>query len=182
MEVNTELFTIMTQAGANYIITIPDAEMVRLNVINNGVKSTKWSIESIPAGIYLKGERETFRGINKFMIFCSRNHTIELHVIFDPEGRGEEIVQFLTATSIFIDDKTIPINQYMTHKAELVNGWINIQYAIDGALLRRIANAHTVGVAVQMVYEAPTFMGFEGMDFSDGAKKLPGLLGVCRGK
>jgi hypothetical protein len=72
---------------------IPHDELAWLNIINNGQKKTRWTIESVEFRIYLKGERETFHGINKFILECMPNHSIALLAIFDPEGRANEIMR-----------------------------------------------------------------------------------------
>jgi hypothetical protein len=70
MGVDTKLFALASQAGSSQAVT-PSAEaLLSLNVINNGSKPVKWTIESITGGIYLKGEQETALGINKFMFTC----------------------------------------------------------------------------------------------------------------
>jgi hypothetical protein len=176
--VDPQLFSEMTMAGDKQIITIPHDELARLNVINNGVKKTYWTIESIDAGIYLKGERETSYGINKFLLVCNPNGSIMLHAIFDPEGRGGEVIK-MTAISLFIDGKEIPIAEHRLYGPSLVNGWINVTFSLDHSLLGIIQRAKTVGVSFQHFYSSPGFLGFEGMDFSDGAKKLPGFLRAC---
>jgi hypothetical protein len=56
MGVDTELFTLASECPADDILELPPDTMKRLNVVNNGVKSTKWTIESIEEGLYLKGE------------------------------------------------------------------------------------------------------------------------------
>ncbi len=178
MDVDPELFSEMTTAGEKQIITIPHDELARLNVINNGVKKTYWTIESIDAGIYLKGERETSYGNNKFILLCNPNGPVELVTIFDPEGRGDEVIK-MTAISLFIDGKDIPIAEHLLRSPSLVNGWINVAFSLDDRLVSIIQRAKTVGVSFQHSYSSPSFLGFEGMDFRDGAKKLPGFLRAC---
>jgi hypothetical protein len=106
MEVDPSLFVEMTKASASDIILLSDMELRRLNVINDGKKKTTWTIESNSGTLYLKGERDTLHGVNKFMLVCVPDRRIMLHVIFDPEGNTVEEEDH----SIFIDDKDIPIN------------------------------------------------------------------------
>ena len=47
-----------------------------------------------PRGIYLKGERETWNGINKFMITCPARGPITLYTIFDPGQNAKDVMQF----------------------------------------------------------------------------------------
>jgi hypothetical protein len=180
MDVDPELFNEMTAAGNKEIIIIPHDELARLNVINNGQKKTRWTIESAEFGIYLKGERETYHGINKFILECMPNNSIALLTIFDPEGHADEIMQ-MKSMSLFINDETISIAERRLSGPELHNGWINAVFLLDDGLLTIIQRAKTVGVAFQFLDGAPIFLGFQGMDFGDGAKKLPGFLRACHG-
>jgi hypothetical protein len=63
----------------------------------------------------------------------------------------------------------------------MVNGWINATFNLTDDLLKKILVAKTVGVAFQFRHGAPVFLGFNGMEFPEGAKKLAGLIEVCRG-
>lgn len=188
MGVDPELFSLMTGAGATEIIRLTKSEMERLRVTNGGVERPKWSIESRSYGavsaVYLKGERETWRGINKFLLVClpGEGGRMMLHVIYDPEGRGDVIINNLHAHSLVIDDdEYIPISRYQEGHTKLVNGWINAEYILSEDLLQKIGKARSVGVAMQATYGAPIFMGFTGMEFDEGRIKLPGLLDLCRG-
>jgi hypothetical protein len=80
-----------------------------------------------------------------------------------------------------INDKAISIAEHRLRGPELHNGWINVEFSLDDRLLAIIQQAKTVGVAFQLFDGAPIFLGFEGMDFGDGAKKLPGFLRACHG-
>lgn len=178
MDVDPDLFSEMSMAGKSEIITLPQKELIRLNVINNGVKLTTWTIESIDEGLYLKGQRETYRGINKFILACGPKGAIVLVTIFDPEHREDEIPK-MKAISLAINGDLIPIADHLISGPDVVNGWINTSFMLDERLLNGIRGAKTVGIAFQYSYEAPVFLGFDDMNFGDGAKKLPGFLNAC---
>ncbi|HMR33690.1 MAG TPA: hypothetical protein PKA13_19680 [Geminicoccaceae bacterium] len=179
MEVDPSLFSKMAQTDASDINVISAADLRRFNIVNDGIKKTVWSIESLDAGLYLKGERQTSRGVNKFMLLCIPGEGMGLYVIFDPEGRGDDVVT-MPARSLFLDGKLVPLSKSPLPEVKLVNGWINLRYHLDYALLQAISGAKTVGIALQFAYDAPTFAGFDGMEFGEGAKKLPGLLTLCQ--
>ena len=180
MGVDPGLFNIMTEAGASEIINVPKDRLVALNVINNGENPTKWSVESNGGVLYLKGERETWRGINKFILLCQPNKPFILYIIFDPEGNGEVVEKSMHAYSLFIDGNPIPLNSNTAQKPSLVNGWINAAFELTDDLIGKILKANTVGAAFQFNHGAPVFLGFDGMRFSEGAEKLTGLIRVCR--
>ena len=86
----------------------------------------------------------------------------------------------LKAQSLMIDDKAMPIAQLQVGKTELVNGSINALYGLTPDFVRAIRSANTVGIAFQVDYGAPFFMGFSGMPLGQGRQKLEGLLANCR--
>ncbi len=178
MDVDPALFTEMSKVGPGEINRLSTADLKRLNVVNDGVKPTTWTVESIDQGIYLKGERETIFGIGKFMFLCAGENQLGLYVIFDPEGREQETLA-MKAVSLRIDDRKIPIADRQVEAPHLVNGLVNAVYVLDDRLLHSMQHAKTVGFEMQNSYDAGVFMGFDGMDFVEGAKKLPGFRKMC---
>jgi hypothetical protein len=178
MGVDPEFLSEMAKAGKAEINLIPYADLVRLNVVNNGQTKTRWTIESMDEAIYLKGERTTFHGINKFILICNPSRTVTLYAIFDPERREREIIN-MSAMSLLLDGKPIPIATQRSDGPKLVNGWINVMFSLNDSLLSAIQQAKTVGVSFQFSYDAPLFLGFDGMELGDGARKLPGFLHTC---
>jgi hypothetical protein len=179
MDVNTDLFTVASRAGRDEVMTPSRSELIRLNVINNGAKKAKWTIESIPQGIYLKGERETWNGINKFMIMCPARRGLALYIIFDPGQNAEDVMQF-EAETLFIDYAKFSLAGRRLKK-EMKNGWINLMYSVDANLIAAIGKATTVGIGLQPTTEASFFAGFDDLPFDEGRAKLPGLLRTCNG-
>jgi hypothetical protein len=178
MDVDPELFSLMTEAGANDIVVISQNDLIRLNVINNGEKQTHWSVESANGMMYIKGERETVYGINKFLLVCNAGSSIILHAIFDPQGRGDEVIK-MKAMSLLVNGDSVPVEDRLIDGPVLVHGWINVEFSLNDRLLGAIQNANTVGVAFQYAHDAPVFLGFDGLHFADGSKKLPAFLSVC---
>ncbi|WP_338828779.1 hypothetical protein [Bradyrhizobium sp. 27S5] len=179
MGVDPKFLSEMTKAGKTEVNIIPHEDLLKLNVVNNGQKKAVWTIEAIDDGIYLKGERETYHGINKFLLLCL-NGGVALYAIFDPEGREREIMK-MGAISLLIDGTPVPIAAHLSDGPKLVNGWINAMFTLNGELLNVIQRAATVGVAFQYTYGAPIFLGFDDMEFSEGAK-MPGFLRACTRK
>jgi hypothetical protein len=70
MGISPSLFTLMTEAGSDEIRLLSDKEQIGLSVVNNGEGPTTWTIESQDGRVYLQGERQTWRGLNRFLIVC----------------------------------------------------------------------------------------------------------------
>ena len=172
------LFSAMTAASSNSIKILSQNELKKWKVVNNGYDSTAWTIETADDVLYLKGTRYTWRGVNKFILVCGSNKPMFLYAIFDPEGREDEILK-MKSYSLFINDTAIPLSGHVVGPPVLVNGWINVAFSLDKKLLTAIRNAKDVGVALQFAYNSSTFAGFDDMDFSEGAKKLPALIPIC---
>ena len=179
MDVNTDLFTIASRAGRDEVMTPSREELVRLVVVNDGAKKVKWTIESIPRGIYLKGERETWNGINKFMITCPARGPITLYIIFDPGQNAKDVMQF-EAETLFVDYAKISLAGRRLMK-EMKNGWINLMYSVDPVMISAIGKATTVGIGLQPTTEGAFFAGFDDLPFDEGRAKLPGFLRACKG-
>ena len=176
MDIDPDLFTLSTVAGPDQIYEPTREELEKLNVFTNGFNKPKWSIETNNELLYLKGERNTVYGINKFMLFCEPQAAgMVLHVVFDAQRRDRELMNF-PAHFLVINDQEYPISA--AFKA-MNNGWFNSEYVLNDEELRAIANARSVGLIVQSDYGAPIFLGFNNMPFEDGAKKLTALLNSC---
>jgi hypothetical protein len=156
----------------------PSHETLRaLNVVNDGRKPAKWTIESITGAMYLKGEQETANGMNKFLLVCPADGTMYLHAIFDA-GQNAEEVMALPVNWLFLDMKHVRIDNRLRRKVNN-HGTINLEYRLDPSLLAAIAGTKTVGVGLQSNAEAAIFNGFDNMPFAGGAVKLPGFSQVC---
>jgi hypothetical protein len=160
---------------------LSESRLVALGVVNNGVGNTTWTIETAgPYGLYLKGYRDTVFGQQKIILMCaSRNARLLAEAIFDPKGNADKIIK-MPAISLELDGKTINIPAAsVAMKPTLNNGWINIMIALDNRLVEQMMMAKTIGMMAQFTFEAPVFQGIGEMDFTDGAKRLPGFLQSC---
>jgi hypothetical protein len=183
MGIDPALFALMTEAGPSEIIRVPGDLQIQLNVVNNGAGPTVWSVETPPnvSGMYLKGARETWRGMNKFMLVCAPKGPVMLMVLYYGEGRGKEIVNTYTEHLLFVNDNEIPITHLLTGKLRLRvdNDEVFAEYLLTDELLNKMATAKTVGIGMKPSANSLFFMGFIGMPFADGARKLPGFLRAC---
>jgi hypothetical protein len=180
MDVNPELFTIASRAGRDEVVTPSREALAQLNVVNDGLKKVKWTIESVPQGIYLKGERETVRGINKFMIVCSAPGAIQLYIVFGGGNHPDDALNF-NAETLVVDGRNISLAGHRVSKTVDPGHLINLFYAVDQAMLNALGRANTVGIMLQPTTEAAFFWGFIDLPFEEGRKKLPGYLQACKG-
>jgi hypothetical protein len=176
MDVDADLFGLSTSAAPAEMNEIDRATLERLNVVNNGRTRSVWTIESTDGQLYLKGQRTTEEsGINKFILYCD-NHRTVLLAIFDALRRNDELMK-MPAHSILIDGQVYPVN---ASSKQIQNGLFNVTYNLSPREISALRRAESVGVALRFSYEAPVFLGFEGMLVADGKQKLIGILNQCR--
>jgi hypothetical protein len=171
MGADPDLFSAMTSAGKDDIILISAGELLRLNVVNNGQSPTTWTIESANGVVYLKGQRDTAFGMNKFILACST------------QGVGLTIMLSslppTNAISLVADDKEYPIEKFLDGAPVVQNGSVFAFFNLPLNVARVIEAAHEVGVTFQVDRGAPTYVGFLGMRVGDGSKKMAGVLRGC---
>jgi hypothetical protein len=178
MGAGTKIFSLASQAGPTEAITPTSDTLLALNVINEGRKPAKWTIESVTGAIYLKGEQETALGITKFMLVCPAHEQMKLYAIFDASKNTDEVMSWKT-NWLFVDGNQTQIDDWLQEKA-VVNGWINLRYRLDNALLSAVVGARSViGVGLSATPKAAVFSGFANMPFEAAAAKLPRFLEVC---
>jgi hypothetical protein len=176
MGVDAKLFTLMTTVGKDAIRDLGPEEMAELNVVNNGAERPLWTIESVPVGVYIKGQQETAWGMNKVMLVC-QNRAVTLVGLFDERGR-DGIAQ-MRAGAILIENKTIKIPAARTEGPDVTNGKVFVTFHLLPGEVQLLQRAKSVGVSMQFSYETPVFVGIYPIDFTGGREKLSGLLAAC---
>jgi hypothetical protein len=178
MGVDPGLFTLMTEGGRTDVVIPTREQLLALNVVNNGAEKSVWTIESIPQGIYLKGEQNTIWGDNKLLFSCVPNKTIEIMAIFPTRGR-EELIRDEGADGLLIDGNVVRIAANAAKFLGFKNGTAAVLFTLDASLMKRVLAAHTIGASMQFAYDAPTFDGVADFDFSGGLQKIGGLITDC---
>jgi hypothetical protein len=176
MEVDVELFSIASDCPSDDILDVPPQTMKRLNVINNGVKPAKWTIESVDNMLYLKGERDTIYGLQKFLLVFPSKGNMFFYVIFDG-GQNEKAILTMEVDQLSIDSQIIPLDELRVSRFSDY-GRINIMYQMTPDILMKLRTAKMIGYHLQHATDAAMFVGFDAFPFQDGASKLPGLIDV----
>ena len=179
MDVDPGLFNKMTIAGRESMLVLDQEDLAKYRVTHTGYEDTKWTLESIRGYLYLKGERVTPRGMNKFIIACQGGSVTHVMVLFDPEGRSDEI-RSMQVLILNIDEERVIIQISDRRTPKMENGIVNCDFTIDDATLRKMMNARSVGVCFQYTVDSPFFLGFDRMDISSGIDKLKALINNCR--
>jgi hypothetical protein len=123
-------------------------------------------------------EQETSFGINKFMLTCPARGPMHLYAIFDAGQNTDDVMTWPTHW-LFYDGNHIAIENKLLKKS-VTNGWINLEYLADPALISIITSTKSeIGVGLSPAPGSAIFNGFDMMPFTGGAAKLPGFLQVC---
>ena len=176
MGVNTDVFTYAAETPADDILELPHATLRRLNVANHGYDPVEWSVESIDVGVYLKGQRATVIGVQKFIIFFPPKEPVTLHAIFQG-GENAEMIMSTPTERLEIDGEYVSLSEQRLARVNN-DGWINGTYALSSDIVERLKTAKRVGYVLQMADDAPMFFGFDHFPFEGGASRLPGLLAM----
>jgi hypothetical protein len=180
MGVNESIFHEMVKVGRDDINILSKILASKLNLINEGYGNTVWSIESTTGGIYVKGERNTWRGVNKFLVVCdSTNKKIFQTFIFDTEGRDKDLVK-MQSVSMFLNSKQIPIERYTWGKPLIINNTATVYTSLPQETLSALLKSESIGIAYQYAYNAPVFIGFDEMDLLSGKEKIENIIKLCK--
>lgn len=175
MGADPALFSEMVAAGSDDMNMLKEAKLLTYKVVNNGVLDPKWSIESIPEGLYLRGQQETIRGMEKIIFGCDKGI---LHLMGIFSGNNDTLGA--RAASLVIDQEQIRLESRQVSAPQIINGLENVTITLDERLLSRISKAKTIGLMLQFSYDAPTFVGIRSLDFTGGAALLPGFVKSCQ--
>ena len=180
MGVDPALFSEMAKEGRDGM-NILDVEILKkLRVYNDGYGKTAWTIESNGNALYAKGQRLTWRGVNKFIIACDRKFSLAyIIVFFDSQGRDDDILQ-MGYHFLYIDGKTYPLKEPPGEKPSYTNGMINGTFFATKEMIQKMALAQSIGIYFQSSAHAPFFFGFDGMDMAGGRDKIIGYLEYCK--
>ena len=83
----------------------------------------------------------------------------------------------MTAHSLLIDGEPHPV-KVVTKRIQ--NGSLNVVLSLSRQEILALRNAESVGVAVQFLYGAPIFFGYDGMRIADSREKLVGIVSQCK--
>jgi hypothetical protein len=180
MGVDPGLFSLMTMGGKSDVVVPSRQQLEHLRVVTSGSNEPVWTVESLPQGLYLKGEQSTEWGPEKIIFFCAGPRMVNIGAFFSSRGRGEAVLQQL-ADGLLLDGKVLHIPPERVQGPTVDQGdVVNVLFILTTRELRALKSAHTVGVSLQFAYDAPVFSGIGSMDFRQGSAKLTGFLTSCR--
>lgn len=176
MGVDPQLFDLMASTAKDEIYVVSPQKMRGLRVVNDGRQPAEWTIEANGGIQYLKGSQETQHGLAKALFVCA-NRGFLFHSIYDAGVKSERIAQGGWHHSLMINGKAQPI---APDKLQVVNGQLNSTFQISWLNAVAISQAESVGHAMQISPDAPTFIGYQIEIDGRSRQKVQGFMEACR--
>ena len=175
MGIDPKLFDLMASAGPSQIRILPLEELTALKVINNGRMAPVWTIEVLSGADYLKGVQQTVFGEGKAIFFCDKGKVI-FNSFYEAGAKTQSIAAGGWFHSLLVNETVIPLDS-----AGVVgkNGQINALFVLSSAQTQSIMNARSVGHAMQLARDAPTFVGYKVEVDPPSRRRVHDFLGNC---
>uniref|UniRef100_UPI003F4907C4 hypothetical protein n=1 Tax=Cupriavidus yeoncheonensis TaxID=1462994 RepID=UPI003F4907C4 len=176
MDVDPGLFNIITEQGRTGIRLLAKDELERLNVVNNGRGKPEWSIEAVEGGTYLRGVQDSMYGQGKATFFCNNHQLVYSSFYQAGADRAKEIAGGKWYDSVLVDGKAMPIPSSV-RKAS--GGEVYSIFPLTTAQALAIASSTSVGHAMQLARDAPTFVGYRVDIPATSTKKVSTFIHNC---
>lgn len=177
MGVDRALFDLTTKASSSDIYILSTAELESLHVVNNGRMTPSWTIEAIEGGMYLKGVQDTQWGQGKAMFFC-QNRQFSFYSIYAAGDRTDSISRGGWFHSLLIDGSVLKLSSLQSMKIN--DGYLNMVFDLTAKQFQQIAGVKkSIGHAIQVSYEAPTFVGYTVDTDSMSTQRIKSFITNC---
>lgn len=158
MDVDPELFDLMVQAGKDKIRVLNSGELTRLQVVNNGRKRPEWTIEATDGGQYLRGVQDSVHGQGKAVLYCQKGQMYYLSYYQGSAERAQQVASGSWYHSVMLPNQVMPLPRPTELKAN--GNEIYAMWPLPAEYARAIATSASIGHAMQLSREAPTFVGY----------------------
>lgn len=176
MDVDPALFDLMTRTSKDQIYVLTKKQLTDLNVINNGRLRSKWSIEAIDNTMYLRGLQETVWGIGKALFVCGRGVIFNSFAPVSKE-QADSMIRGEWVHSLVADSNVMPIAPIGKWRYD--GYYLNIQFLLTPSQVQNMMKAKTIGHAIQVNRDAPTFVGYNIEIPTDQSQKINAFLKNC---
>lgn len=180
MGVDGGLLDRIVRAGKNEVYVLSDAEQKALRVTNEGRGLARWSLQLAQGFYFLRGIQDAMYGQGKFILGCLEKNVM-LSSTFEA---GEEVASSVEKGhwfhSLMIDGDTIPLAEPISMHND--NGYLDMWFTLTPEQTSRIyGSRESVGHAMQMSREAPTFHGYT-VDIDVAASnQIKEFISACSG-
>jgi hypothetical protein len=178
MDVEPGLFDLMASQGKDAVRVLTKSELNHFNVVNNGRKKPEWSIEAIEGGQYLRGVQNTVSGQGKAVFVCI-DHRILMQSYYQiGAAKAKSVAAGEWVHSLLLDNKTLPLPNPVQAKA--TGDEIYALFPLTTEQAMAVASSTiSIGHAMQLSREAPTFVGYQIDVPASATKKLSAYVHNC---
>jgi hypothetical protein len=176
MGVDPRLFDLMASTSKDEISVINSEEMKKLQIVNNGRQQSEWTIEANGGTQYLKGEQTTVYGAAKAIFNCERGQLM-FHSFYEAGERSQSIAAGGWHHSLSINNKNQPLTPF---ELQVSNRFLVTSFEISRNDAIAISQAKSVGHAMQVAPDAPTFVGYRiEIDGDRNRQRVSGFIASC---
>lgn len=175
------LLDLIVSAGKNELYLLNKAEQKALRVTNEGRAPAEWSLQLSQGLYYLRGVQDTMYGQGKFLLYCTEQG-LAVHSIYEAGlAKSQSIANGEWFHSLLIDSRTAPLGKPSRITDD--HGFLNAMFVLSPEQIKQTSLAReSVGHAMQVSQEAPTFVGYR-VDFNiDTSNKLREFISTCPSK
>ncbi len=175
------LLDLIVSAGKNELYFLNEAEQKKLRVTNGGRAPAEWSLQLSQGLYYLRGVQDTMYGQGKFLLYCTKQG-LAVHSIYEAgSAKSSSIANGEWFHSLLIDSRTVPLGKPSRIKDN--HGFLNASFLLSPQQIKKISLAReSIGHAMQVTREAPTFVGYR-VDLNvDTSNKLRDFISTCPSK
>jgi hypothetical protein len=158
MGVDSKLLDLTMNAGKDGIYVLSKSELTSLRVVNNGRKAPEWTIEAVDGGTYLRGVQETETGVGKAVFACNSGR-IDFVSFYTAGDKAASIARGQWVHSFMFDKDLVPLPAPQWTKVD--GDYVVSSFsAVPTQIVQKMLLADSVGHAMQVGRDAPTFVGY----------------------
>jgi len=176
MDVDPELFDLMVGSGKDEISILSAADLRRLNVINDGRKRPDWTIEVVEGFQYLRGVQDTMYGRGKAVLLCYRR-TLDFYSFYLAGIKSKSLASGNWKHSLLVNGRSMALPA--PTKATATNGELFAHFVLSREQAAAIAASSSMGHAMQLGRDAPTFFGYQIDIPSSSATRVSTFIRNC---
>lgn len=178
MGVDGGLLDLIVSAGKREVYLLSDAEQKALSVTNDGRAPAEWSLQLIQGIYYLRGVQDTMFGQGKLLMYCIEQGLI-LHSIYEAgTDKSAAVAKGGWFHSLLLDGDATPLAKPSRTTDD--HGYLNAAFVLTPEQIARVSTVRgSVGHAMQLSRDAPTFVGYK-IDLNvASSKQLREFISAC---
>ncbi len=170
MGVPASFLELASATPSNNIKVLSIDELTQHGVITGGETPVTWTIQAVPGGIYVRGERDNLFGHHKMLLCFNKEEGFIAYAVIESLGREQELTTFpLVELVLETDNSDESVVDISDRCVRTIRGiYTNISASITHVEASAIAKSEGFGIRVRAGDDAPLFLGIGPMKVGDG--------------